>query len=94
MARRLIQRLDAHYLRGLDQGVEPLEQCWRSRLEWVGQRVRVEAASGTLCGTLREVSFSGGLEIVLAGSDHVQNRWVGASEVLTLTPVSEEASEV
>lgn len=94
VVRRLIQRLDAHYTRGFDQGVRPLEECWRNRLEWVGQRVRVESASGTLLGTLREVSFSGGLEIVLAGSGHDQNCWVAASEILTLTPVSEEASKV
>ena len=37
VARRLIEKLDEHYALGVEQGLAPLEECWRRRLEWLGQ---------------------------------------------------------
>lgn len=75
IARRLILRLDEHYVRGLAEGPGPLVAAWRGRLELMGREVRVETAEGWVEGRLVDIDPSlglvleglGGVRLPLAG---------------------------
>ncbi len=82
LARELVERLDARYGEGLDQGPGPLDRAWRSRLELLGQPVRVITAGETVSGQLLDAGLS--LGVVVATSPGAA-RTIPAPAVRALT---------
>ena len=64
LARRLIQRLDAHFHRAVSGSSESLGRSWRERLEPVGRPVRLALRSGVLAGRLVAADLETGLAVV------------------------------
>jgi BirA family biotin operon repressor/biotin-[acetyl-CoA-carboxylase] ligase len=88
VARRLIERLDAHYTLGCDAGPGPLDDAWRQRLEWLGAPVVAETPSGAHRGVLTDASLVGGLLLATPEGDTVR---LAGSVVRTLAPEPPEA---
>ncbi|GIW89373.1 MAG: bifunctional ligase/repressor BirA [Isosphaeraceae bacterium] len=84
LARALIQALDRHYLRALQQGPGALNEAWRSRLSALGRLVRLQTPAGTLAGRLADADLGAGL--IIESADGTTQR-VPTLSVLDLDPV-------
>lgn len=63
VARCLIRRLDALYAIGHELGPAPLDESWKTRLEWLGRKVHVDTCYGEVRGLFAEASLLQGVRI-------------------------------
>jgi BirA family biotin operon repressor/biotin-[acetyl-CoA-carboxylase] ligase len=79
LARRLIQRLDAHYDEAVSGPSQALNQGWRERLEPLGRPVRLQLRTGMVAGRLLAADLEYGVELV---DEHGVQRRVAHCEIL------------
>jgi BirA family biotin operon repressor/biotin-[acetyl-CoA-carboxylase] ligase len=89
LARALIRRLDALYADGREHGPESLDAAWSSRLEALGQTVRVVTSRGERVGRLRRADLRSGL-VIEDASGTVET--IAAGEVQACSPLSFDQS--
>jgi BirA family biotin operon repressor/biotin-[acetyl-CoA-carboxylase] ligase len=85
LARDLIRRLDELYRDGRDRGLESLDAAWSSRLEALGQMVRIVTTRGERIGRLACAGLREGM-IVEEGSG--ESRTIATGEILACSLLS------
>jgi BirA family biotin operon repressor/biotin-[acetyl-CoA-carboxylase] ligase len=81
LARGLIQRLDAWYERGRNEGPDSLNGPWRDRSEHLGAMVQVTTPSGPAHGRLDDLHLRHGLFLTLGDG---RRRRIAGEEALAL----------